>query len=359
MEFYTAIWIWITTYIIASSRTDATTASVIPGVAPHTRSAFAHHHHHTCKRSPSFLSQCHITVHLNAKAKKGQRGGKPPNITNLEIADIEGTNEDTFKTAKKAVRSAKKTQKAVQHFFREPSEKAVIVHPHYSTDCNTCYESGKPSKKKLTLTVHGNPIPLRRHRSSRGYMYNPSAPSQKEFQSVVKDILEASVVGRDRQDLASFSSSLTTSIKEEIIPSMVPFFEEHEPISMNIIFRLKRPKNHFIGNKPGHDRIRPIHQYDYLDDTDDTYSDCSKAPKIRRMYPSIRSDIDNLVKFVLDSMNGILYADDRQVVSLSSLKILDTDCTTTSDSDQMCDGSTTFTLEAFSELDIDEYLSSS
>ena len=36
-------------------------------------------------------------------------------------------------------------------------------------------------------------------------------------------------------------------------------------------------------------------------------------------YPN-RKDIDNLVKFVLDAFNGLLYVDDSQVVSIKAVK---------------------------------------
>ena len=39
----------------------------------------------------------------------------------------------------------------------------------------------------------------------------------------------------------------------------------------------------------------------------------------------IRSDVDNLAKFVMDSLNGVVYADDRQVTSLNVVKVLDPD----------------------------------
>ena len=45
-----------------------------------------------------------------------------------------------------------------------------------------------------------------------------------------------------------------------------------------------------------------------------------------------RSDVDNLTKFVLDSLNELLYEDDRQVLSLHVTKLLD--------NDGMCTGST-------------------
>jgi len=39
------------------------------------------------------------------------------------------------------------------------------------------------------------------------------------------------------------------------------------------------------------------------------------APKTRRC-PTVKPDIDNIVKLVLDAGNGILYDDDKQIVSL-------------------------------------------
>jgi Holliday junction resolvase RusA-like endonuclease len=40
---------------------------------------------------------------------------------------------------------------------------------------------------------------------------------------------------------------------------------------------------------------------------------------------AIRSDVDNLAKFVMDSLNGVLYVDDRQVVNLNVMKVLDSE----------------------------------
>ena len=46
----------------------------------------------------------------------------------------------------------------------------------------------------------------------------------------------------------------------------------------------------------------------------------SKAKKAREKWCIGRSDLDNLVKAVCDSFNGVLYDDDRQVVSLTCSK---------------------------------------
>lgn len=41
----------------------------------------------------------------------------------------------------------------------------------------------------------------------------------------------------------------------------------------------------------------------------------------KRMYPSVRPDIDNLTKSVLDAANGILFEDDGQIVALHVEKV--------------------------------------
>jgi Holliday junction resolvase RusA-like endonuclease len=43
------------------------------------------------------------------------------------------------------------------------------------------------------------------------------------------------------------------------------------------------------------------------------FSKPKSAPKKRR-YPTVKPDIDNLLKTVLDAMNGLVFKDDKQVV---------------------------------------------
>lgn len=69
---------------------------------------------------------------------------------------------------------------------------------------------------------------------------------------------------------------------------------------------MKRPKSHFIANQPGYDRLK------------------SSAPS-KINIRNLRSDVDNMAKFVMDSLNGLLYVDDRQVVVLNVRKVLDCD----------------------------------
>jgi len=81
-----------------------------------------------------------------------------------------------------------------------------------------------------------------------------------------------------------------------------PLFDGNEYLAVTIVFRMKRPKSHFVNNKPGPGRLK------------------EKSPS--QLAP-IRTDVDNLTKFVLDSMNGVVYEDDRQITSIHATKILD------------------------------------
>lgn len=65
-------------------------------------------------------------------------------------------------------------------------------------------------------------------------------------------------------------------------------------LGLTIAFNFERPKSHF--NRKG--VLLP------------------SSPKLHTKKP----DIDNLIKFVLDALNGHLYVDDSQVVSISATK---------------------------------------
>ncbi len=58
-------------------------------------------------------------------------------------------------------------------------------------------------------------------------------------------------------------------------------------------------------------------------------------------YCPIAPDIDNLAKFVLDALNGLVYHDDRQVVKLVVDQLLD--------SERSCTGRTVVEVSRFDE----------
>jgi len=134
-------------------------------------------------------------------------------------------------------------------------------------------------------------------------MYNPSAKEQSFFQSVVTDIL-------------SLESGNT-------------LFAEEEFLSMKLVFRLRRPKSHFIACRPSPEGGRLK----------------KSAPKT---LTAGRVDVDNLAKFVLDSLNGVLYADDRQVVSLTCTKIYDFEGS--------CEGATEIFIKSVDDEEMDAIL---
>ena len=163
----------------------------------------------------------------------------------------------------------------------------------------------------IRFTIRGNPLPLRRHRTARGFMYNPSAASQQSFRQAVEEI-----------------------IAERIKPTPGrPMFSEGDTLAITILFRMKRPKKHFVGSKPGPGRLRPT------------------APK--QASSGLRMDVDNLAKFVLDSLNGLLYEDDRQVGSLHVTKVYDDDMK------EECRGSTCVCIRLLEEDNLPQLIANS
>jgi Holliday junction resolvase RusA-like endonuclease len=133
----------------------------------------------------------------------------------------------------------------------------------------------------VLFTVQGQPRPLKTARfrmfRRKTFTFNPSATYQASFLKAAKDAL-------------SFRA--------------VPVFP-NQPIFARVVFWVRRPNIHFIASTRGPGRLKPrfLDQMDYL--------------------PHRSLDADNLAKFVLDALNGLLYADDSQVVSLQSTKAHD------------------------------------
>lgn len=119
----------------------------------------------------------------------------------------------------------------------------------------------KQTDEALVFTVYGEPVPLPRHRLARGRMFNPSAKLQKDF-------------------AAACSAKL-------------PLAPLEGAIEATMIFYFKRPKSHY-GTGKNAQTMKP-------------------AAVAAGVWHSKKKDLDNLVKFVLDSLNGRAYLDDAQV----------------------------------------------
>jgi Holliday junction resolvase RusA-like endonuclease len=113
-----------------------------------------------------------------------------------------------------------------------------------------------------------------------------------------------------------------------------------QPIAVCIVFRMKRPNSHFIANKP------------FIETTSKSKKSATAISRLRNSAPkvmcatSMRTDIDNLAKFVLDSLNHVTYEDDKQIVSLHVVKLFDNDMA------NRYQGSTTLTIRLLRDDDM-------
>lgn len=129
------------------------------------------------------------------------------------------------------------------------------------------YTSFIPSGNDMCFVIEGEPQALSRHRHllNSKIMYNPSAKLQNQF---AKDSI-----------------------------SHMPATPLSGPLEVSLLFYFTRPKIHYrTGKLSG-----------VLKVTAPTFHSGAK-------------DLDNLVKFVLDSLNAKAYLDDRQIVALHSYK---------------------------------------
>jgi len=78
-------------------------------------------------------------------------------------------------------------------------------------------------------------------------------------------------------------------------------FGNETPIVVNIIFMVKTPMDHFVNRDREHGRLKP--------------NSASKWPS--------KPDINNLDKFMLDSLQGCIFENDSQVAKQQILKMYD------------------------------------
>lgn len=220
-------------------------------------------------------------------------------------------------TKKKSTRKQGQSKEKVEAHWLVDSDEFVIVN---AVDSRPCKDQNMPvnatAPSLVKLTVRGNPLPLRRHRTSRGFVYNPSATAQESFRQAVQRLIHGAA-----------------PFYQEPTESSPLFWDSSVALAATIVFRMKRPKAHFVNNLPGAGRLR------------------ATAPKAT--CSALRTDVDNLAKFVLDSLNGVLYEDDRQITSLHVIKLYD------NDTDQLCQGSTCICLRALTDDDIPQLLENS
>ena len=171
-------------------------------------------------------------------------------------------------------------------------------------------------------------------------MYNPSSQYQQSFVRAFETLLRQQYAEeRHADDDIPTTTTTAATIPFYQYPLFFDAVEDSKTatnpnttpnpvvlLGVTLIFRKKRPQAHFINNTPGIGRLKPT------------------APSALLGAPSV-TDVDNLAKFVLDALNTIVYADDKQIITLSAVKLLD--------DDGVCEGSTTVELSAIrSEQDL-------
>jgi Holliday junction resolvase RusA-like endonuclease len=114
----------------------------------------------------------------------------------------------------------------------------------------------------LKIEIEGDPIPLARARGARSGFYDPQHIAKRNF---AIDVL--SKIPRDK-----------------LIET---------PISFDLIFVIKMPKSWSL----------------------------KKRAKILDSPHAQTPDIDNLVKFIFDALNGVIYNDDSQIFKVEAVKM--------------------------------------
>ena len=134
-------------------------------------------------------------------------------------------------------------------------------------------------------------------------MYNPSLTAQNNFRDAVLDGMGrmgwvSDPVEDDFEDGDNSKPRFSTLLGAELL-------------EMTIVFKMRRPRIHYRNGIAVPERLKPLVKASASNDFD--------------MITGGRVDLDNLTKFVMDSLNEVVYDDDRQVAKLKVLKVYDSD----------------------------------
>lgn len=150
------------------------------------------------------------------------------------------------------------------------------------------------TNETVYITIQGPPKALPRSRHFRNGFFNPARRQISLFKEMV------------RQQVPSTRTGVVFSFAT--------------PVQVTIKFFMKRPNTDFKRGERVPGMLRGM------------------IPPVR----PIRPDIDNLCKFILDGLNGVVYHDDRQVVNLVAYKLLD--------SEGLCGGRTVVEISEYHQI---------
>jgi len=184
--------------------------------------------------------------------------GRSSTLCRISLKDTANNNNDIDTNCDDSTSKKKKTKRRLPKGYTSIQSTSIK-----STNITTVdsISIGQPSSSyNISFTVYGEPTPLSRHMLSKGRMYNPSGMHQREFAKACE--------------------------------SYLPLKPLEGPIEAKMIFYFDRPKYQFRTGKNSHLLKEGISNWH-----------------------STRKDLDNLIKFVLDSLNKKAYLDDSQVIA--------------------------------------------
>ena len=138
--------------------------------------------------------------------------------------------------------------------------------------------------RRLSLIIPGKPIPQPRPRVNWFFrrVYNPTPHGAQRWRQEALQQIHANLNG-----------------------GVLPFFNRDDPLVLKVTFVFGRPCGHFVGCNP----LRGLRN--------------SAANRFSRKRP----DVDNLLKFAFDSLNGLAFPDDDQIVEVHACRMLSDDIT--------------------------------
>ena len=145
---------------------------------------------------------------------------------------------------------------------------------------NTMIIDSPDGHTMISFTIEGKPTPLARPRftmARRNGVYMQNAPARSDF----------------RRDLEALRVS-----------NNVQMLSVDAKLSITIIYSLRRPLFHYRGRN-----------------RDNGVVPC----RVTRGHPTAGGDLDNLVKFTLDALQGSLFPNDRQIVQIAATKVFSED----------------------------------
>lgn len=157
---------------------------------------------------------------------------------------------------------------------------------------NTVDLTGAPDKWEHTYKVmlHQAPIPK---------------PGPTFMAWIANGVLHRRTVNKASQKINQFRQDAKAALMTntpELLQNDFPIYMDNEPVEIDIKFYRRVPDCAFHGS----DRNRP-----------------RQPLELTCPYDAKRPDIDNLCKFVLDALTGVVYSDDAQIVKLTTTKLVD------------------------------------